>query len=224
MKRYWEGLRPFEKRVVAGVATGLFVIFNLWFIIPHFADLGRMKTRMKNAEWTLRVSETAIAQKPFYEEELKKLQSEGLDVPAEEQALQFQRTVSDEEMRVGVNPVSSGRIITRTNEFFLTQTQTINVQSGEQPLVDFLFNLGSGNSLIRVSDLVLHPDPQTRQQLSGAVKLVASYQKNPSKAAAPATRTGSPRLAGTPTSSTRSAPSASPPSSSPPQPGKKTAK
>src|SRR5882672_11281879 len=220
MKRYWEGLRPFEKRVVAGVATGLFVIFNLWFIIPHFADLGRMKTRMKNAEWTLRLRETAIAQKPYYDEEIKKLQREGLDVPAEEQALQFQRTVSDEEMRVGVNPISTGRIITRTNEFFSEQTQTINVQSSEQPLVDFLFNLGSGNSLIRVRDLVLHPDPQTRQQLAGAIKLVASYQKNPSKSAVPGARTGSTRTS-SPTS--RSTTAASPSSSPPPQPGKKTA-
>jgi len=179
MKKYWEGLRPFEKRVVVGVATGLFAVFNLWFVLPHFSDLGRMKKRMEEAQWTLQVRQTAIAQKPMYEEEIKKLQREGLDVPAEESALQFQRTVSDEEMRVGVNPNSTGRIITRTNEFFLEQTQTINVQSGEQPLVDFLFNLGSGNSLIRVRDLVLHPDPQTRQQLAGAIKLVASYQKTP---------------------------------------------
>src|SRR6266404_7471280 len=224
MKRYWEGLRPFEKRVVVGVATGLFAVFNLWFVLPHFSDLGRMKKRMEEAQWTLQVRQTAIAQKPMYEEEIKKLQREGLDVPAEEQAIQFQRTISDEEMRVGVNPISTGRIMTRTNEFFFTQTQTINVQSGEQPLVDFLFNLGSGNSLIRVQDLILHPDPQTRQQLSGAVKLVASYQKNPSKSAGPAQRTSSPRLAGTPTSTTRSTTPAPPPSSSPPQPGKKTAK
>ena len=139
-------------------------------------------------------------------------------MPAEEQALQFQRTVSDEEMRVGVNPISTGRIITRTNEFFLEQTQTINVQSSEQPLVDFLFNLGSGNSLIRVRDLVLHPDPQTRQQLAGAIKLVASYQKNPSKSAVPGSRTGSTR---TPSPTSRSTTAASP-SSPPPQPGKKT--
>ncbi len=221
MKKYWEGLRPFEKRVVAGVATGLFVVFNLWFVIPHFSDLGRMKNRMGDAQRLLRLRETAIAQKPFYEEEIKKLKGEGLDVPAEEQALQFQRTLSDEEMRVGVNPVSSGRIITTTNEFFLKQTQTINVQSGEQPLVDFLFNLGSGNSLIRVRDLVLHPDPQTRQQLSGAVKLVASYQKNPSKSAVPGARTGPTR---TPSPTSRSTTPASPSSSPPPQPGKKTAK
>ena len=221
MKRYWEGLRPFEKRVVVGVATGLFAVFNLWFVLPHFSDLSRMKKRMEEAQWTLRVRETAIAQKPMYEQEIKKLQSEGLDVPAEEQALQFARTVSDEEMRVGVNPISTGRIITSSNEFFLKQTQTINVQSGEQPLVDFLFNLGSGNSLIRVRDLVLHPDAQTRQQLAGAIKLVASYQKNPSKAAVPGSRTGSTRTAGTPSATSRSGTAASTPSTLPPQPGKK---
>ena len=222
MKKYWEGLRPFEKRVVAGVTTGLFVVFNLWFVIPHFSDLGLMKTRIIKAEGLLLLRKTAIEQKPFYEAEIKKLQSEGQDVPAEEQALQFQRTVSDEEMRVGVNPVSTGRIMTRTNEFFLEQTQTINVQSGEQPLVDFLFNLGSGGSLIRVRDLVLHPDPQTRQQLAGTVKLVASYQKNPSKAAVSAPRTPPPR--GTPASTSKSTTPPSSPSSTPPQPGKKTAK
>src|SRR4051794_22133089 len=123
MKRYWEGLRPFEKRVVVGVATGLFAVFNLWFVLPHFSDLARMKVRMEEAQRSLRLRETVIAQKPMYEQEIKKFQSEGLDVPAEEQALQFQRTVSDEEMRVGVNPISTGRIITKTNQFFLEQTQ-----------------------------------------------------------------------------------------------------
>ena len=224
MKRYWENLRPFEKRVVVGVATGLFAVFNLWFVLPHFSDLGKMKTRMTGAQRMLGDRQTAIAQKSFYEDEIKKLQREGLDVPAEEQALQFERTVSDEEMRVGVNPISAGRVITRTNEFFLEQTKTINVQSGEQQLVDFLFNLGSGNSLIRVRDLVLHTDPQTRQQLAGTIKLVASYQKNPSKSAVPPSKTGSARLTGTPSSASRSKTPASPSPNPPPQPGKKTAK
>ena len=156
MKKYWESLRPFEKRVVAGVTTGLFVVFNLWFVLPHFSDLARMKNRMEDAQRLLRLRETAIAQKPMYEQEIKKLQSEGLDVPAADQALQFQRTVSDEEMRVGVNPISTGRIITSTNEFFLKQTQTINVQSGEQPLVDFLFNLGRTGSSIAISWVIVN--------------------------------------------------------------------
>ena len=51
--------------------------------------------------------------------------------------------------------------------------------------MDFLYSLGSGNSLIRVRDLALKPNAP-RQALSGNVKLVASYQKNPPKKAAPA--------------------------------------
>ena len=59
--------------------------------------------------------------------------------------------------------------------------------------MDFLYSLGSGNSLIRVRDLTMRPDAP-RQQLSGTVKLVASYQKNPPKKTAP---TASPAPANT---------------------------
>jgi len=227
VKRYWENLRPFEKRVVVGVAAGLFALFNLWFIFPHFSDLGRMQGRLEDARRKLERRQAAIAQTGFYEGEIRKLQKEGLDVPAEDQAAQFSRTITEEEMRSGVNPIGEGRIIANTNnQFFVEQSKTINVQSGEQQLVDFLFNLGSGNSLIRVRDLGLHPDPQTRQQLAGTIKLVASFQKNPTaKPAGSAGKTGSTKPAATPAPASRPIAAPSPtPSSPPPQPGKKTTK
>jgi hypothetical protein len=56
-------------------------------------------------------------------------------------------------------------------------TQSISLLTKEQQLVDFLYNLGSSNSLIRVRDLTLRTDPP-RQNLSANVKLVASYQKS----------------------------------------------
>jgi len=219
MKRYWENLRPFEKRVVAGVATMLFAIFNLWFVWPHFSDLAKMKDRMETAQKTLKIRQTAIAQIGFYEGEINKVKREGLDVPAEDQVLQFSRAITDEMMRSGVTPGSSGKPMTRTNQFFLEQSQTITVQSGEQQLVDFLFNLGSGNSLIRVRDLGLHPDAP-HQQIAATIRLVASFQKNPTtKPAAPVARTGSTKLPGAPAAPTR------PPTGAPsPQPGKTTSK
>ena len=61
------------------------------------------------------------------------------------------------------------------------------MQAGEEQLVDFLYNLGSGNSQIRVRDLTVRPDPP-RQQLLAQVKLVASYQKR--AAARPGARPG----------------------------------
>jgi len=53
----------------------------------------------------------------------------------------------------------------------------------EPQLVDFLYKLGNGSSLIRVRDLSLQPDPP-RQKLAADIQLVASYQKNPTASAA----------------------------------------
>ena len=183
MKGYWANLRPFEKRVVVGVATMLFTIFNLWFVLPHFSDLSKMRQRHTDALALLEVRQTAVAQIPKLQADVNKLQKEGLDVPAEEQALQFARTITDEQVRSGVTPQGGGRIFTATNLFFLEQTTTVNVEGNEQQLIDFLFNLGSGNSLIRVRELNLHPDAP-HQKLNASVKLVASYQKSPSKSGA----------------------------------------
>ncbi len=42
----------------------------------------------------------------------------------------------------------------------------------------FLHALGSGDSMIRVRDMDLRPDPP-RYRLNGTITLVASYQKKP---------------------------------------------
>lgn len=217
MKGYWENLRPFEKRVLVGVATGLFLIFNVWFVFPHFGDWDKMKDRLATAQRTLEKREAEIKQMPYFDRELKKLANEGQDIPAEEQALQFSRTLTDEMVRSGVTPLSEGRIQTSTNQFFLKQAKTINVQAPEQQLVDFLFNLGSGNSLIRVRDLSLHPDPQTRQQLGATIKVIASYQKNPtSKPTIPGPRSAAPKFASSPMPSSAQNP-ANQPGKTPPK-------
>ena len=71
------------------------------------------------------------------------------------------------------------RALVRTNDaFFVEQVQNINVIATEEQLIDFLYKLGSGASMIRVRDLELQPDPP-HQRLAANIKLVASYQKNP---------------------------------------------
>jgi hypothetical protein len=185
MKGYWQNLRPFEKRVLVGVATMLFAIFNLWFVLPHFSDLGKMRQRLKDAQSTLEKRKAAIAQIPTIQSQVNTLQREGLDVPAEEQALQFARRITDEQMRSGVTPQGGGKIFTQTNVYFLEQSTTVNVEGNEQQLIDFLFNLGSGDSMIRVRDMNLHPDAP-RQRLAANVKLVASYQKTQKSGGSPA--------------------------------------
>src|SRR5205085_7550349 len=81
--------------------------------------------------------------------------------------------------KTGVNIIGTAKIMTRTNDpFFLEQSQVITLLAKEQQLVDFLYNLGAGNSLIRVRDLGLRTDAP-RQSLNATVKLVASFQKKP---------------------------------------------
>jgi Tfp pilus assembly protein PilO len=177
-------LRPFEKRLVVGVAVVLFIVLNLWFVVPHFSDLGQAQKRRTDALEKIRRWQVEINQMPVYQRQVKEMASEGQDVPAEDQQNQFSRAIQMQQAQSGVNISSTSKQTVRTNQFFLELTQQISVQSPEAQLVDFLYNLGSGNSLIRVRDLALKPDGP-RQQLSGTVKLVASYQKNPPKKAAP---------------------------------------
>jgi len=178
-------LRPFEKRLVVGVGAVLFVVLNAWFVVPHFSDLSQAEKHRLEAIKKLEDFQAAIDQRAKFDAGIHRFVTEGQEVPAEEQQSQFARTIQDQQARSGVGIQQFGRVTTQTNQFFLELTQPISVQSGEAQLVDFLYNLGSGNSLIRVRDLTLRPDAP-RQQLSGTVKLVASYQKNPPKKAAPA--------------------------------------
>ena len=183
-------LRPFEKRLVVAVGAVLFVVLNAWFVVPHFSDLGQAKKRRADALELMKRWQVEIDQKTKYEAGINKFIREGHEVQAEDQVNQFARAIQEQQARSGVGIGNFGRTTTKTNQFFLELTQPVSVQSGEAQLVDFLYSLGSGNSLIRVSDLTLRPDPP-RQQLSGTVKLVASYQKNPSKKGAPAASSAS---------------------------------
>src|SRR6266404_5930650 len=217
VKKQWDNLRPFEKRVVVAVLAMLFIVFNFWFVFPHFSDWGRVQFRMEKAQRTLAMFQTELAQTNKYSQEIKKLQSEGLSVPPEDQSLHFSSTILTRAAQCGVNVLTTSRTSTRTNDqFFIEQSQTISTQSTEQQLVDFLFGLGSGDSLVRVRDLGLRPDPP-RFALVATITLVASYQKkpqakSPAPPARPAASTPVPAAANPPTPS----PKPKPPAPTPP--------
>lgn len=177
-------LRPFEKRLVVVVAAVFFVVLNAWFVFPHFSDLAQAQDRRADALKKIERWQVEINQEPSYRKQIRELESEGQAVPAEDQQNQFSRAIQMQQAQSGVNITSTSKQNVSTNQFFLKLTEQVSVESGEPQLVDFLYNLGSGSSQIRVRDLALHPNPP-RQALSGTVKLVASYQKNPPKKAAP---------------------------------------
>jgi Tfp pilus assembly protein PilO len=180
-------LRPFEKRLVVGVGAMFFLVLNAWIVFPHFSDLSEAKERRAAALKKLDTWQAEIDQARKYQAGINKFVKEGKEVPPEDQQNQFARTIQNQQVQSGVGIQNFGRTTTKTNQFFLELTQLISVESGEAQLVDFLYSLGSGNSLIRVRDLALKPNAP-RQALSGSVKLVASYQKNAPKKAGPATK------------------------------------
>jgi type II secretory pathway component PulM len=183
LKTYLSKLNPSERRFVVGVALVFFLVINIFWVWPHFSDWTKLQGRLAVANGELGKRETAIQQSERLKPAVDNMQRAAGNVPPEDQAVQFLRTITTQAAQNGVGVNGSGRLITRTNQFFMEQIQTLTVQSGEKPLVDFLYSLGAGESLVRVRDLSVRPD-QPRQQLAASVTLIASYQKNP-KAATP---------------------------------------
>ena len=186
MKKYFEQLRPMERRLVIGVGVVFLVVLNAVFIWPHFSDWSALEGRMAKARAELERNQKASAQVPDLEKQVKQFASEGEFVAPEDQAINLMRTIQSQAAASGFGIQSYSPSITRTNDqFFVEQMQNINVTAPEEQLVDFLYKLGSSSSMIRVRDLVLSPDAP-RQRLVANIRLVASYQKNPQSAGAAA--------------------------------------
>jgi Tfp pilus assembly protein PilO len=193
VKTYLDTLRPHEKRLVVGVAATAFVVLNFWFVVPHFSDWEQVGFRRQKAEEDLKKRSAKIAQMKVYNEQIRALSADGYKVPAEDQSLHFATEVQTKAALCGINLSSFGHVAERTNNpFFVEKSITVTATAKEQQLVDFLYDLGSSNSMIRVRDLALRPDA-ARQQLNAQIKLVASYQKAlPVKAAARSAKTSAP--------------------------------
>lgn len=179
MKKYFAQLRPLERRLAVGVLVVLFLVLNYVFIWPHFSDFGKLRVRGDTARQKLKLYQTGIAQAANYAAQVKNLESQGGFVAPEDQSFNFLRAIQSQAALSGVGIINTSRQITHTNDaFFIEQVQNINVIADDQQLVDFLYKLGSGASMVRVRDLELQPDA-ARQHLNANIRLVASYQKNP---------------------------------------------
>ena len=184
MKKYFEQLQPMERRLVVGVTVVVLLVLNFVFIWPHFSDWGNLDRRLNKAKSELARNQKAVAQIPQLQADVNKFKSSGESVASEDQAIDLMRTIQSQAAASGFGIQNFSRSITRANDpFFVEQVQNINVLAKEDQLVDFLYKLGSGASMIRVRDLELQPDPP-HQRLNAQIRLVASYQKNP--VAAPA--------------------------------------
>jgi Tfp pilus assembly protein PilO len=177
VKKYFAQLRPLERRMAVGVLVVLFLVLNWVFIWPHFSDWGNLRRRGDNARQKLKLWQTTIAQSANYEVLVKKFASHGEFVAPENQAIDFTRTIEAQRAASGVsiNSYSPSRTIA-DDAFFVEQAQNISVVATDAQLVDFLYKLGSGASMVRVLDLELQPD-SAKTHLNANIRLVASYQK-----------------------------------------------
>ena len=197
-------LRPNERRLVIVVLIVVFIIANFIFVWPRFGDWGKIKARRTIAEQQIAQFDRETANTKGYQMKMKELETQGAAVASEEQAVKLSTTVQNQAALSGVqvnryDPVraTSMSIGGKTNQFFEEQSGIINIIAEEKALVDFLYSLGTGGSLIRVRSMTLNPDPP-KNKLVGNLTLVASYAKKaPARSAAPAATTGAKPAAAT---------------------------
>lgn len=214
-------LRPVERRVLVVVLTAGVVVVNFLFVWPYFGEWGRTLRETERARLTLRAYQAELNRTAEYETKLRELAQQGSAVLPAEQALQLAYAVqsharSNNVAIVGVRPGTALTSAANTNQFFDEQTVAIDVAATDRELVDFLVAMGSGDSMIRVRDMDLRPDPP-QYKLNGKITLVASYQKKPKPAAsspaasAAASQPATPRAAAPGAVSTSASPAALPP-------------
>ena len=206
-------LRPNERRLVVFVAVVVFAVLNLWLVWPHFGDWRRTQNRLNKAQRTLETYQKVVKQLPEYEGRVRSFEKDNPVAAKDDQSIELIRVIQSKAGQSSVNIISTSRATTKTNDFFVEQMQVISVLAREEQLVNFLFNLGMGESMIRVRELSLRPDA-SRQQLSSNVKLVASYQRKPMTPAKP--------VPAVPVASARSARPAQPAAVAPASPAKPT--
>jgi Tfp pilus assembly protein PilO len=197
MTSFWDrlNLRPAERRLVVGVAVVVFIVLNAFLVWPHFKDWNQVRNQLYDAQKKLASYQLQAKQIDEYKKQLQTLEGASGAGLSEDQDIQLLRTIQTHAAESGVNITQTPRPTTQTNEFYLEQVQNLSVQAGEEQLVNFLFNIGSGNSMVRVRELSLRPDPP-RQLLAGNIRLVASFpRKSGGRSASAADKTATARPA-----------------------------
>jgi len=189
-------LSSLERRFIILVLVIIFIVINLLFVLPYFSKLAQIKNRFGEANSKQDKFQKEISQISFYETNIKKWEGEGASVPQEDQSVSIRSAINTQAAQSGVGIVGNNSQPTRTNQFFVELGVALTTQSGEAQLVDFLYSLGAGSSLIRARALSVRPDQQ-RTGLSATMTLVASFQKKATSRNAPATKSPAPAPAST---------------------------
>lgn len=173
-------LRPGERRLLVLIGIAFFVVLNIMFVKPHFGVVGKLRGQLDQQESTRARYQREIARTKDYEKRIKELELQGQTVPSTEMGLEFQKTVQRQAAASALSILSTdaraGGTANQTSEFFEEQILRVTAAGNDKQLVDFLYRIGTGDSLIRVRELSVSPDPGG-MRLNTIITLVASYQR-----------------------------------------------
>jgi len=196
-----------ERRLVVITGIVVFGLLNWFFVFPTWGEYKKNLNRIDAAKQQLKKYQDEIAKRPGYERETKELKGNVGQVATEEAALQLSTEINTHAALSGVTitgmtPMQRQGTSGKTNAFFEEAAVTVNVNTGEKELIQFLYNLADKDLLIRAKAMNISPEV-TRQRLQGQITLVKSYQRRPparttSTAAATAKPASPPPVAATP--------------------------
>jgi hypothetical protein len=155
----------------------------VWGMIP---SPGVTQNKIANAQKHLNSFTIEISQISDYESTIRTLEGLGSAVMPIEQEVNMRRAINNLTAANGVRVTRTGRMTTKTNDFFLEKSLRIDFSSKESDIVNFLWKLGGNDSMVRVSEMRVRPD-KNRYRLDGWMNLTASYQKDTKVARAQST-------------------------------------
>jgi hypothetical protein len=215
MTRWFDrlNLAPTERRMAIVGLCVMGLLFNYWFIWPYFSEWDVMVRERTKLEGQKQIYFKEVSKKSSYEKLLKELEGAGGQVLPEEQANRVQQGIT---AAAATNAVNLGRVspqvaslrmsASKDTNFFDEQIVIVDLTAKEEGFVDFLYALGSSDSMIRVRDMSRLRLDNSGQNLSASVTFVASFQKKPKAAAPAAPKTASSPSTAKPAASGSSAP------------------
>lgn len=185
-----------ERRLVVITGIVVFALLNWFFVFPEFGEYGKYEQRIKDAAAKLKSYQDEIARRTAYDKEMKELKSQGSQVATEEAALRLSQEINSQAALSGVTitgmtPLQRQAAAGKTNAFFEEAAVTVNINTGEKELIDFLYRLADKELLVRAKAMNISPDP-SRLRLQGQITLVKSYQRRPPPKAAATAATAKP--------------------------------
>jgi len=178
-------LRPQEKRIIFVIIIVVFLVLNIVMVWPHFSDWSHIKQELKLTTDKVHSQAAEIDMDRDatngYKRQLAKLERDqkGGVSQSTDGALALQRTVNVNASRFNINvpAATPGTTTSGTNDYFEEKTLRLSVQGNETNLVNFIFNVGSDSSMIRIREMHLSPLDAGRFQLKADMLLAANYEK-----------------------------------------------